>query len=235
MRGISIKEAVLCILTYPSNGVIFKVYCLDNMTVHFGGSRMTASRVQTIKKLFKARGPVLPASVLRSIGFCGKDVGALVQEGYLQKLRRGYYALQETVLEEYMVVASLIPEGVITLFSSAAYHEMTTVIPSSIEITLPASMRTPALPSYPPITVYKSIYYDVGVEMVKQKGYALKVYDRERTLCEFFRMRLQIGKDVALEVLKQYMAGRKNLQKLYGYADTLRIKKVMEPYVEASL
>jgi uncharacterized protein involved in tellurium resistance len=96
-------------------------------------------------------------------------------------------------------------------------------------------MRTPALPSYPPITVYKSIYYDVGVETVKQKGYALKVYDRERTLCEFFRMRLQIGKDIALEVLKQYMVGRKNLQKLYGYADTLRIKKVMEPYVEASL
>ncbi|MDR0684682.1 MAG: hypothetical protein LBF83_06105 [Spirochaetaceae bacterium] len=38
--------------------------------------------------------------------------------------------------------------------ASAAYHEMTTVIP--------ASMRTPTLPSYPPITVYKSIYYDVG-------------------------------------------------------------------------
>jgi hypothetical protein len=112
---------------------------------------------------------------------------------------------------------------------------MTTVIPASIEITLPASMRTPALPSYPPITVYKSIYCDVGVETVKQKGYELKVYDRERTLCEFFRMRLRIGKEAALEVLKQYMAGRKNLQKLYEYADTLRIKKIIEPYVEASL
>jgi hypothetical protein len=48
-------------------------------------------------------------------------------------------------------------------------------------------------------------------------------------------VRLQIGKDAALEVLKRYMAGRKNLQKLYGYADTLRIKKIIEPYVEASL
>jgi predicted transcriptional regulator of viral defense system len=205
------------------------------MTVHFGGNRMTALRVRKIEKLFKARGPVLPASALRSIGFCGKDMGLLVREGYLQKLRRGYYALNETALDEYAVVASLIPEGIITLFSAAAYHDMTTVIPASIEITLPTSMRIPVLPSYPPITVYKSIYYDVGVEAVKQKGYTLKVYDRERTLCEFFRMRLQIGKDAALEVLKRYMAGRKNLQKLYEYADTLRIKKIIEPYVEASL
>jgi hypothetical protein len=235
LQGIYVKKVVPYILTYPSKGVIFKVYYLGNMTVHFGGNRMTASRVQKIKRLFKAGGPVLPASSLRSVGFCGKDVGALVREGYLQKLRRGYYALQETVLDEYAVVASLIPEGIMTLFSAAAYHEMTTVIPPSIEITLPASMRTPVLPSYPPITIYKSIYYDVGVETVKRKGYMLKVYDRERTLCEFFRMRLQIGKDVALEVLKQYMAGKKNLQKLYGYADTLRIKKVIEPYVEASL
>jgi hypothetical protein len=214
---------------------IFKMYCHINKTVHFGGNRMTASRVQKIKKLFKAGGPVLPASVLCSIGLCGKDMGALVREGYLQKLRRGYYALQETVLDEYAVTASLIPEGIMTLFSASAYHEMSTVIPSSIEITIPASMRTPALPSYPPITVYKSIYYDVGVETVKRKGYGFKVYDRERTLCEFFRMRLQIGKDAALEVLKRYMAGRKNLQKLYEYADTLRIKKILEPYVEASL
>ena len=209
--------------------------CHINKTVHFGGNGMTASRVQKIKKLFKAGGPVLPASALRSIGFCGKDMEALVREGYLQKLRRGYYAPRETVLDEYAVTASLIPAGILTLFSASAYHEMTTVIPSSIEITIPASMRTPTLPSYPPITVYKSIYYDVGVETVKRKGYVLKVYDRERTLCEFFHMRLQIGKDVALEVLKQYMAGRKNLQKLYEYADTLRIKKILEPYVEASL
>jgi predicted transcriptional regulator of viral defense system len=196
---------------------------------------MTASRIQKMRKLFKAKGTVLPSSAFRSVGFCGKDMEILVREGHLQKLRRGYYALRESSLDEYEVVMSLIPEGILTLFSAAACHELTTVIPSSIEITLPASMRTPALPAYPPVTVYKSMYHAVGVETVKRKGYSLKVYDRERTLCEFFRMRLRIGKDAALEVLKLYMAGKKNLQRLYEYADTLRIKKVLEPYVEASL
>jgi hypothetical protein len=218
-----------------SGETTLKTYGFIDKEIRFGGIIVTAARLQKIEKLFKAMGPVLPASALRSVGFCGRDMGLLVREGRLQKLRRGYYALNRTALDDYAVVASLIPEGIITLFSAAAYHEMTTVIPLSVEIALPASMRTPALPAYPPVTVYKSIYYDIGAETVRQKDYALKVYDRERTLCEFFRMRLRIGKDAALEVLKQYMSGRKNLQKLYGYADALKIKKVMEPYVEASL
>jgi hypothetical protein len=61
----------------------------------------------------------------------------------------------------------------------------------------------------------------------------VKVYDRERTLCDLFRMRLQIGEDVAIEVLKSYMAGAKNLQKLFEYAEILQIKGVLRPYVEA--
>jgi hypothetical protein len=62
-------------------------------------------------------------------------------------------------------------------------------------------------------------------------GVTLKMYDRERTVCDFIRMRLRIGKDVALEVLKTYMSGRKNLQKLYKYAGKLQIERVMHPYL----
>jgi hypothetical protein len=48
-------------------------------------------------------------------------------------------------------------------------------------------------------------------------------------------MRLQIGDDVSIEVSKNYMSGKKNLQKLYEYAGLLQIKTVMRPYVEALL
>jgi len=47
-----------------------------------------------------------------------------------------------------------------------------------------------------------------------------------------FRMRLQIGKDCAFEVLKNYMAGKKHLQKLSEYAELLQIKGVLYPYME---
>jgi predicted transcriptional regulator of viral defense system len=137
-------------------------------------------------------------------------------------------------LNDMEVLASLIPEGIISFFSAAQYHDLTTVIPQSIEITLPSSMRTPALPENLHVTVHKSAnhIYSVGIKTVLVDNHPLKVYDRERTVCDFIRNRLKIGKDVALEVLKNYMSVKKNLQKLYEYAKLLQIEGVINPYVE---
>ena len=85
--------------------------------------------------------------------------------------------------------------------------------------------------------MYKVIQkmYEVGIVENVMPNTKIKVYDRERTVCDFFRMRNKLGEDIALEVLKSYMSGPKNIQKLYEYAKILQIKSVIKPYVEALL
>jgi predicted transcriptional regulator of viral defense system len=137
-------------------------------------------------------------------------------------------------MDTYEILAALVPDAVISLFSAAQCHELSSVIPQRIDITLPAQRRIPVLPEDLHVKIYKAIprIYEVGMQTVKKDGYSLKIYDRERTVCDFFRMRLQIGKDCAFEVLKNYMAGKKHLQKLSEYAETLQIKGVLFPYLE---
>jgi hypothetical protein len=57
------------------------------------------------------------------------------------------------------------------MFSAAQYYNMTTVNPTSIEIALPADVRTPALPEHPPLKVYKWVrrIYEVGIERASAK------------------------------------------------------------------
>jgi predicted transcriptional regulator of viral defense system len=200
---------------------------------------VNVSRIEKARKISRAKGPIVRSAAFRNAKFCSKDVAELVQLGYLKKIRRGYYAWRETLdsMSELEIISKLIPQGVVTLFSAAHYHDMTTVNPMSIEIAMPTDMRTPVLPDYPPVTVYKWVrhIYEVGVENIRLENCVIKLYDRERTVCDFFRMRLQIGKDVSIEVLKNYMLGTKNIQKLYEYADMLQIKTVIRPYVEALL
>jgi hypothetical protein len=223
-------------LTESARTNIFKTYCIDHEAIHFKGNDMTQARIQKLEELFQMQGPILKSAALRSGGFCGKDVAAMIELGQLAKVRRGYYAWNPSYneLNGMEVVSSLIPEGVVSLFSAAQYHDMTTVIPQSIEITLPASMRTPVMPENLHVTVYKSAnhIYPVGIETVHIDNHTLKVYDRERTVCDFMRFRLKIGKDVALEVLKTYMNGKKNMQKLHEYAKLLQIEGVIHPYLE---
>ncbi|MDR2864784.1 MAG: hypothetical protein LBV68_04135 [Spirochaetaceae bacterium] len=117
---------------------------------------MTAIRIQKLEGLFKADGPILRSANLRSAKFCSKDIAEMIKAGNLSQVRRGYYVwepLTET-LNDIEVLAALIPEGIISFFSAAQYHDLTTVIPQSIEITLPVSMRTPVLPGNLHVTVH---------------------------------------------------------------------------------
>jgi predicted transcriptional regulator of viral defense system len=197
---------------------------------------MTDSRIKKVTALYKTEGPVIRASALRSAGFCGKDADELIQLGLLQRLRRGYYVSPMTLndIDTYEILSALAPDAVISLFSAAQYHDLSSVIPQKIDITLPVQKRVPILPDDIRVNIYKAIprIYETGIQMVKKNGYPMKIYDRERTVCDFFRMRNQIGKDCAFEVLKNYMAGKKHLQKLSEYAEILQIKGVISPYVE---
>jgi len=197
---------------------------------------MTDFRLKKVNKLCKDESPVLRASTLRSAGFYGKDTEELIQLGLLQRLRRGYYASPEKLndMDTYEILAVLVPDAVISLFSAAQFHDLSSIIPQHIDVTFPVNKRVPVLPEDIHVKIHKAIpqVYEVGIQTVKREGYPLKIYDRERTVCDFFRMRHQIGKDCAFEVLKNYMAGNKQLQKLSEYAELLQIKGVLYPYLE---
>jgi predicted transcriptional regulator of viral defense system len=197
---------------------------------------MTTSRIKKVNDLCRTEYPVIRASTLRSAGFCGKDTNELIELGLLQRLRRGYYAspVKLNDINTYEILAAMVPDAVISLFSAAQYHDLSSVIPQYIDITLPVQKRIPVLPEDIHVKIHKAIpqIYEIGIQTMKNKGYKIKIYDRERTVCDFFRMRLQLGNDCAFEVLKNYMAGQKQLQKLSEYAELLQIKGVLYPYLE---
>ena len=189
---------------------------------------MTTARIQKINDLCVKDGPVIKASALRSAGFCAKDTNELIRNGDLQRLRRGYYlsSTKNKDIDTFRILSALIPDAVISLFSAAQYHGLSTVIPQKIDITLPVQRRIPVLPDNIHVKVYKAIprIYEIGIQTVKKDGHPQKVYDRERTVCDFFRMRLQIGKDCAFEVLKNYMSGKKTFKNFRIMQTNLRLK-----------
>jgi hypothetical protein len=212
------------------------MYVEQFINIHFEGKIMTDKRLKKLEGLYSPEKAILPTATLRDNGFCNKDIVSLVDEAKLRKVRRGYYGWTPYLgsLNDMEVVASLVPEGVLSLYSAAQYHDLTTVIPPDIDITLPSTMRTPVLPDDLHVKVFKSAMpiYQAGIERVVMDDYTVKVYDRERTVCDFMRMRNKVGKDVALEVLKNYMVGTKRLSRLYEYAALLQIEGVIHPYLE---
>jgi phosphosulfolactate phosphohydrolase-like enzyme len=75
--------------------------------------------------------------------------------------------------------------------------------------------------------------FKVGVEDVYVDGSIVKIYNREKTICDIVRYREKIGIDLMKEGLRNYLQSPyKNITKLVSYADQLRIRTVLQKYLE---
>jgi hypothetical protein len=91
---------------------------------------------------------------------------------------------------------------------------------------------------YPPIKAFvrSAKQYSAGVEEHILDGIKVRVYSREKTVADCFKYHKQIGKDVALEALKDYMAGAsRDVSGLMECARINRVEKLILPYVETLL
>ena len=127
------------------------------------------------------------------------------------------------------------PRAVICLISALYFHELTTQIPHQIYFALPRDVKTPKV-KYPPIRVFhfSQESYQAGIVENMVDGVKVKIYNREKTIADCFKLREKIGLDIALEALRDYLKQpRPNISLFIKYARVNRVEKVIRPYLEA--
>jgi len=162
------------------------------------------------------------------------------EAGVLVRVSRGVYQLvhADPITDpDLAVVAVKAPAAVVCLISALAIHEATTQIPHRVDLALASGARTPKL-EHPPIRVYrfggKSL--TEGVEEHDIGGASVRIFSLPKTIADCFKFRNKVGTDVAVEALQNYLrSGRFRMDELLRFADIDRVRKVMMPYIEATL
>lgn len=198
---------------------------------------MTNERIMRLSELFETAKGVLRNGQLLDQGFCSKDIQYLVSEGWVVRLKNGYYAWAESLdeLSDRAIVTATIPNSVLCFVSAASFYGMTTMIADRIYVAIPNRGKLPISPDDIPVAIFPYVesVYALGITHVQDGNAVIPIYDRERTVCDCVRKSDLIGTDIMLEVIKSYMQGPRDLQKLYSYAKKLRILKKVHPYLEA--
>jgi len=162
----------------------------------------------------------------------------LIKSGQLERVARGLYRLPgfATSEKETMVAIALkVPKAVFCLLTALQYYELTTQIPRQVWIGMPQGSHTPRI-KYPPIKMvqYSGRAYSEGIEIVTIDQVDVRLYNPAKTVVDCFKHRNKIGLDVALEALKEVINQKKSTRdELFHYATILRVKKIMQPYLEA--
>ncbi len=136
---------------------------------------------------------------------------------------------------ELAQVCIAVPKGVIFLASALAYYQLTTFSPSKIWVAVEHKYKV-VLPEVPAIQLHylSQRYHQMGVTIVPAQDAEIRIYDREKTLCDCLRFRNQIGIDVCLEALKNYLRlpEAASMDRLVRYADRCRVGELMRRYLE---
>lgn len=176
---------------------------------------------------------------LLSAGITPYYIKKLESQGEIIRVKQGLYRQanhnSDGTVNELVEVAKLVPKGVMCLLSALSYYEFTTYNPWEYQIAIHRSSKKPKLPDYPPIRIFylSDTQYHLGISEVDFEGAIVNIYDREKTICDIVRYREKIGIDMMKEGLRNYLhSPYKNITKLVQYADKLRIRTVLQKYLE---
>ncbi|MCD4793800.1 MAG: type IV toxin-antitoxin system AbiEi family antitoxin domain-containing protein [Bacteroidales bacterium] len=190
-----------------------------------------------ILRTFKQKGGIVKLKEITEQGINKYHLLKLVETGEVEKLKHGIYKLTDYQTNEYLEIKSLVPNGIICLFSAWNYYELTTYLPHEFHVAIKKKSKV-KLPDYPPIKLY---YWDnntlnTGVKNINFDNFNILIYDIEKSVCDAVKFRNKIGKDILNEILTEYLKRKnRNLDLLIKYSKILRVEKILKNYLDVLL
>ena len=186
-------------------------------------------------KAFKNNGGILRTYQLNELGFYSRQINKLIENGDIAKIKRGFYELTGNIYPEEVVIARLFPNAVIFLESALMVYEYTDRIPSSWQIAVDRnSEKNQYKIDYPLIDVFymEPKILDVGVDINQIENVDVKVFNRDRTICDVLRHENKIEREVFSNAIQRYVKDpKKDIKKLLEYSNLLNLKNKVQTYI----
>lgn len=197
---------------------------------------------EDVIRIFRQTGGYARGSELTQQRVHTSTIRNLLEKGQIEKVKPGLYRLKsedlpedENFTHDYFDTAMAIPDGVFCLTTALSYYGLTTHKPVVFDIAIPPTRRNIKL-SNVSVRFYRfqEPYYSLDIQKVKTSITTLKIYGKEKSVCDAVRLRHLIGEDVAMESLNGYMRQQnKDINKLLETARICKIKHIVEPVVKA--
>ena len=153
------------------------------------------------------------------------------------RIRKGIYATPAALATTIIDVESIIPHGVLCLYSAFAHYGLSTQVPAATCVAIDAKRKV-SLPEYPPIDLYYWNKENLALGVIRREisTYSVLITDLERTVCDAVKYRNKMGLDVCGEVLDSYLKKEnRNISLLHKYARQLRVENILTKYLETRL
>ena len=178
--------------------------------------------------LVEENGGVVKTSQLYTLGIGYRRIQNFVDWGVLLRIKNGYYGLQEKKLSEDEMVLRLFGEdGVLTMESALYVYGYLTTKPYEYRIAVDKNTSKSRFHlNYPFVYPYYSEpkVLSLGVAETPFGGGVMKIYDKERLMCDCLKYEDRMDREDLKKALLAYIGEpKKDISRLLSYAKERKV------------
>ena len=191
---------------------------------------------EKIEEIARKNNNVFKTQMVIEAGIRKEKIREMLESGLIEKLGHGLYSLSKEDVDEYYEFQQRCPKGIFSYGTSAYFWNLSDRVPNVLSCTVPRGYNTSRLKIDTKVKYHylPKELYDIGiVEIISPQGAQIRVYDRERTICDLIRDRKKVDMQFYSNALNVYFKSReKNIRKLMKYGKAFRITEELEKYME---
>lgn len=191
--------------------------------------------IEELKKEFEKHGGIMRTAELKAIGLNSRQILRLIEGNIVTKIKTGVYEFVSIPAPDEVIISKLFPTAIIYLESALLHYGYTDRIPAAWQIAVDKNISKPQFKiSYPPVIPYylDNKYIDIGIDEYEVNKIKIRIYDKERTICDVLRYANKLDQEVFNNAIKRYIRDKdRNIKRLVEYAKKLRVTQKVKIYI----
>jgi predicted transcriptional regulator of viral defense system len=165
-----------------------------------------------------------------------KDIQSLIENGCIEKIRYGYYQwIDDENMSEAATVVRLFPDAIMCMDTALFFYRYSDRTPLAWHLAVSKdSGKSRFKIEYPFIKPYyvAPAILDLGVTDATIDGHPIRVYDKERTICDCLRYSGKMDREIFTTAVRRYVEdSAKNIPRLIKYAQKLRVTQKVKAII----
>lgn len=162
-----------------------------------------------IKKKMEQNGGIVKTSQITDLGVDYRRILAWVEDGTLERVKSGYYSFGYKERSEEELIMGLFPDAVLCLNSALYYHHYIERKPYQWHLAVDKNTSKSRFKmDYPVIQPYytEPEVLKLGVEEIAFSTGKMKIYNKQRMICDCLKFEEKLERDVFKRALLAYIA-----------------------------
>ena len=192
--------------------------------------------IKRAKEIFEQHGGMMRTSELSREKIYYADINYLINAGLIEKIRIGYYQwIDPDNLSEVVTITRLFPDGILCMDTALLHYGYSDRTPAQWHIAVSKySNRTRFKIDYPFVKPYYVApeILEIGICEQEIDGNKVRMYDKERVICDCLRYRNKMDKEIFNKAIQSYVSDTsKSIPKLMEYSVPLRCQKLVKDLI----